>query len=230
MSTIPPAGPRCAYPNGEDQGEHDHAMCEDVVAERAELAGRAGPDQPAEPSTSVKPPMPPAGWLAAHTMVGERAAAGAGWQEGYLAGRASAAETDPTDLAQAVAVAEALAAERDDARRERDLLQSRLDIIRQERRREFLAHQVLTLTAERDELTAEVGRLRTELDRADVALAAGWVLHRYDAQQCQTCGSRYTVPVEHPHPLTPVTVLVVRRGDDERRAAGLTANHTNEEK
>ncbi|MEV4846116.1 hypothetical protein AB0K20_23225 [Micromonospora matsumotoense] len=27
--------PTCAYPNGEDEGEHDHAMCEDVVAERA---------------------------------------------------------------------------------------------------------------------------------------------------------------------------------------------------
>ena len=34
-------------------------------------------------------PMPPAEFLAAITMVGERAAAGYGWQEGYLAGRAA---------------------------------------------------------------------------------------------------------------------------------------------
>lgn len=41
--------------------------------------------------TTDRPPMPPAEFLKAVTMVGERAAAGYGWQEGYLAGRAAAA-------------------------------------------------------------------------------------------------------------------------------------------
>lgn len=230
-------------------------------------------------------------------------------------------------LAQAVAVAEALAAERDDARRERDRLQSRLDIIRQERRRDHLAHQVLTLTAERDQavvqrdqayervdeqatelgrihaalgiesdgdpveaverLAAELGeattkavrltveleragaqllegrtataslhraltdqeqhdarqlgaqaaelaRLRDELDRTNTSrrqaqdalddayraglAAAMRVMWRYDAVQCLTCGSRYTALVDHEHPLTPVTVLVVERDQAEASA------------
>lgn len=29
----------CAYPDGEDNGEHDHAECEDVVAEDSERPG-----------------------------------------------------------------------------------------------------------------------------------------------------------------------------------------------
>lgn len=33
----------CAYPNGEDEGEHDHAMCEDVAAEMANQAEAACP-------------------------------------------------------------------------------------------------------------------------------------------------------------------------------------------
>jgi hypothetical protein len=41
--------------------------------------------------------------------------------------------------------------------------------------------------------------------------AATRVLWRYDAEQCQDCGFRSTVPVVHEHPLEPVTVLVVRR-------------------
>ncbi|MFI2663697.1 hypothetical protein [Micromonospora carbonacea] len=260
----------CAYPNGEDEGEHDHALCEDVVAERAELAGvvDADPDSPvpgvagerpddADPGEPVggpepaqpgdvdlepadepdaKPPMPPADFLTAHTMVGERAAAGAGWQEGYLAGQAAAAAGPDPALAQAVAVAEALAAERDDARRERDRLASRLDIIRQERRREHLAHQVATLTDEleqaravlaeenaghratlrllaeaRDrvvELEAHVARLLGHMGPGD----PGRALVRYDADQCLTCGFRTTVPgLQHEHPLVPVSVLVVPR-------------------
>lgn len=35
-------------------------------------------------------PMPPADWLKAHTDVSDRAAAGAGWQTGWLAGQAAA--------------------------------------------------------------------------------------------------------------------------------------------
>ncbi|MGW5556892.1 hypothetical protein ACWER9_06670 [Micromonospora sp. NPDC003944] len=80
-----------------------------------------------------------------------------------------------------------------------------------------------------DELTERARRLRRELnganagrlhaqDALDEAIrtgttAAANVLFRYDADQCTTegCGSRYTVPVDHQHPLTPVTVLVVRR-------------------
>ncbi|WP_431976146.1 hypothetical protein [Micromonospora haikouensis] len=76
-----------------------------------------------------------------------------------------AAGPDPA-LAQAVAVAEALAAERDAARRECDRLQSRLDIIRQERRREHLAHQVATLTAERDEARRERDAAVVQRDQA----------------------------------------------------------------
>ncbi|OKI47284.1 hypothetical protein [Micromonospora sp. CB01531] len=47
-----------------------------------------------------RPPMPPADFLAAVTMVGERAAAGYGWQEGYLAGRAAAAADIRARIAQ----------------------------------------------------------------------------------------------------------------------------------
>lgn len=171
-------------------------------------------------------PMPPADFLAAHTMVGERAAAGYGWQEGYLAGHAASA------------------AERDEARRtrdgfevQRDQAYERVDELvaelgRTEATRQRLA-QLLDKTAaaladERAEHLNAVGRLRAELDRVnadrqraqDALDEAEWtgpqaslVLWRYDADQCTTeaCGSRYTVPTQHPHPLTPVTVLVVRR-------------------
>ncbi|MGW3608974.1 hypothetical protein ACWD6N_03645 [Micromonospora sp. NPDC005163] len=69
---------------------------------------------------------------------------------------------------------------------------------------------------------AEADQLRRERDKAQGAYddairtgtaAAANVLYRYDADQCTTdgCGSRYTVPVDHRHPLTPVTVLIVRR-------------------
>ncbi|WP_139128960.1 hypothetical protein [Micromonospora nigra] len=98
---------------------------------------------------------------------------------------------------------------------ERDRLASRLDIIRQERRREHLAHQVMTLTAERDEargrvveLEEHVGRLLDHMGPGDPDRA----LVRYDADQCEACGFRTTVPgLRHEHPLIPVTVLVVRR-------------------
>ncbi|MFE7874452.1 hypothetical protein ACFUYE_29400 [Micromonospora humida] len=126
-------------------------------------------DLPPAPEPDARPPMPPADFLTAHTMVGERAAAGAGWQEGYLAGQAAAAGPDPA-LAQAVAVAEALAAERDAARRECDRLAGRLDIIRKERRREHLAHQVATLTAERDRALAQRDQAYERVDELHHAL------------------------------------------------------------
>lgn len=46
------------------------------------------------------PPMPPKEWLRKHTDVSDRAAAGAGWQEGWLAGRTSGSTTaePPPDL------------------------------------------------------------------------------------------------------------------------------------
>ncbi|QDY06136.1 hypothetical protein FJK98_02300 [Micromonospora sp. HM134] len=55
--------PTCAYPNGEDGGEHDHAMCEDVVAERAELAGvvESDPASPVPGVADVRPDGPDLG-------------------------------------------------------------------------------------------------------------------------------------------------------------------------
>lgn len=52
-------------------------------------------------------------------------------------------------------------------------------------------------------------------DHGDVAVT-GDVLSRYDAQQCLTCGARYTIPAalaDHPHELTPVTVTIARRAE-----------------
>lgn len=283
-----PDGPRtastCAYPDGEDGGEHDHALCEDVVAERVEMAATAqaspGPApvqvatdaQLAEPgsvetSAAVKPPMPPADFLVAHTMVGERAAAGAGWQEGYLAGQATAVAPPDPALVQAAQVAEALAVERDEARADRDDYARRLkaadaayaqaagEAEEAQRRADALASELRSLEAEitavtgqRDQAVADLERIGTELiaarreakaatrarhrirDELDAATlarlrlqedldevilagvaAAANVRQRYDAEQCETCGFRTTVPIDHEHPLTPVIVLVVRR-------------------
>lgn len=101
-----------------------------------------------------------------------------------------------------------------------------------EEQREHRATGALQRAAEQrvDELTATVDRLRIELDRANAARQLAQdalddatrtgpaVLWQYDADQCEKCGRRYTVPADdHPHPLTPVTVLVVRRP--------VTANH-----
>ncbi|MEU6387689.1 hypothetical protein ABZ847_29500, partial [Streptomyces bauhiniae] len=89
------------------------------------------------------------------------------------------------------------------------------DIIRQERRREHLAHQVLTLTGERDQAQARVAELEAHVARLLGHMGPGdpgRALVRYDADQCEACGFRTTVPeLQHEHPLTPVTVLVVRR-------------------
>ena len=92
--------------------------------------------------------------------------------------------------------------------------------------RQHLAAELGQARSRINELTAEVDRLRAELDVVNASrlraldaldeaarISLAEVLLRYDADQCTTdgCGSRYTVPVEHEHPLTPVTVLVVRR-------------------
>lgn len=68
-----------------------------------------------------------------------------------------------------------------------------------------------------DQTCAARDRFRRERDqerRANLATATR-ALWRYDAEQCQTCGYRTTVPVAHAHPLTPVTVLIVRRTTTE---------------
>ena len=100
-------------------------------------------------------------------------------------------------LAQAVEVAEALAAERDDARRdrdrlqsERDRLQSRLDIIRQERRREHLAHQVPTLTAERDAACAALLQQAEETQEVAAELAEERTAHQRTAGQAEDAERR----------------------------------------
>lgn len=92
--------------------------------------------------------------------------------------------------------------------------------------RQHLAAELGQARSRITELTAEVDRLRAQLDVVNASrlraldaldeatrISLAEVLLRYDADQCTTdrCGSRYTVPVDHPHPLTPVTVLVVRR-------------------
>ncbi|MET7949248.1 hypothetical protein [Micromonospora sp. NPDC005324] len=125
-------------------------------------------------------------------------------------------------------------AKHDECRRRADRLDAQLrdattelEQVRSEKTR--LAGQLAPRLADLDQALGEVARLRRELnganavrqhaqDALDEAIrtgtsAAANVLYRYDADQCTTeaCGSRYTVPVEHPHPLTPVTVLVVRR-------------------
>ncbi|TDC35677.1 hypothetical protein E1211_15335 [Micromonospora sp. 15K316] len=83
------------------------------------------------------------------------------------------------------------------------------------------------LGGELDAATATIGRLSRDLAHAN----AGWtrarqslneairkgtesatrVIRKYDADECETCGYRTTVPIDHEHPLTPVTVLIVRR-------------------
>ncbi|MBM0275129.1 hypothetical protein [Micromonospora tarensis] len=145
-----------------------------------------------------------------------------------------AAEPEPAVLRQPrAAVAARLRAdlervtrERDGCEVQRDQAYERVNELTAELGREQAEHQA-TLR-EKSALNTEVLRLRAELDRVnadrqraqDVVDEATWgspqaslVLWRYDADQCLTegCGSRYTVPTEHPHPLTPVTVLVVRR-------------------
>jgi hypothetical protein len=60
-----------------------------------------------------------------------------------------------------------------------------------------------------DELEAHVARLLAHANAVGVDPAR--VLWQYDADQCQTCGSRFTRWVDHEHPLIPVSVLVVDR-------------------
>lgn len=167
--------PTCAYPLGEDQGEHDHALCEDVVAERSE-------QETATESVYC---------------ADERCA------QADLARRRTSHERQMR-----------LAAERDEARVRVDALTA-------------------TVARLRDDLNrATLGRQRAQ-DALDEAVRAGTaaatrVLWRYDAEQCETCGSRYTVPVQHEHPLTPVTVLVVRRETTEGSATAGPDNRTKE--
>ncbi|MEU8264443.1 hypothetical protein AB0C02_27955 [Micromonospora sp. NPDC048999] len=86
-----------------------------------------------------------------------------------------------------------------------------------QRRAEHLAGELeaanARLAADLAAANARQVKTRRALDNAirTGAAAAARVLWRYDASQCLTCGSRYTVPVDHEHPLTPVTVLVVAR-------------------
>ncbi|KXK63385.1 hypothetical protein AWW66_03465 [Micromonospora rosaria] len=119
-------------------------------------------------------------------------------------------------------------------------------------RAEDAERRVEALAGELDSERATVAHLRTELGRAtargqrhkaqlDEAVIAGVtaatrVLWRYDASQCvaEGCGSRYTVPVEHEHPLIPVTVLVVHRppasaGTPDPATAPAVATPTTEE-
>ncbi|MCX5066941.1 hypothetical protein OOJ91_13900 [Micromonospora lupini] len=220
---------------------------EQVAAIDAQLAE---PDR-AEPPTVADRPMPPKDFLAAHTHVSDRAAAGYGWQQGYLAAQAAtAAELTAArhEAAEALNRAGHLRAKRDEERRQADRLDgelrnavAELEQVRAEKTR--LAGQLAPRLADLDQalgelaklrnVNVELGRAHAEIDRlsrerddarkalkntADAYVqtsiaAATNVLYRYDANQCTTegCGSRYTVPVDHPHRLTPVTVLVVRR-------------------
>ncbi|MFI1195493.1 hypothetical protein ACH4T9_19860 [Micromonospora sp. NPDC020750] len=94
-----------------------------------------------------------------------------------------------------------------------------------ERRAEALAGELAAERAAADRLRADLARAttraqrtKTQLDEAVTAgvTAATRVMWRYDASQCLTegCGARYTVPVDHEHPLFPVTVLVAHRPAD----------------
>ncbi|WFE41925.1 hypothetical protein [Micromonospora sp. WMMD998] len=132
---------------------------------------------------------------------------------------------------------EALTAERDEEReRARDAghaakaaREAVLDL------RRALAEQEQHSARELGARSAEIAQLRAELDRAtaarrrvqrryDDAVRTGLasalrVVWRYNAEQCEECGFRTTVPgMNHPHPMRPVTVLVV-----ERDTAGASA-------
>ncbi|MEV4197049.1 hypothetical protein [Micromonospora globbae] len=89
-----------------------------------------------------------------------------------------------------------------------------------QRRAERLAGELDAAQAAIVRLSADLGRANADRQRARAAVddavragtaAAARVVRRYDAEQCETCGYRTTVPIDHEHPLEPVTVLIVRR-------------------
>lgn len=224
-----PAGVRtsstCAYPNGEDEGEHDHAMCEDAVAERAEQAA-----------------------------------------ESCGCPRSRQLGTTLAEIEQMNRTTRDLAAERDEARVQRD--QATGEAEDAQRRADRLAGELRSLeaettavTAQRDQAVADIERLgreliaarreakaavrakervRDELDAAtrarlrlqedlDEAILTGLtaatnVLYRYPAWQCETCGSRYSHQADHEHPLTAVDVLIVRRKTEAPAVAEADTN------
>ncbi|MFI6819757.1 hypothetical protein ACIBJE_02245 [Micromonospora sp. NPDC050187] len=227
-----PAGVRtpstCAYPNGEDEGEHDHALCEDVVAERAEPAAAAAPTSTGTDRTGQ-----------VIRDVGRAVAADIAAQQDEIRRlriQLRAADGTIADQKRKLARVERerdkvraelteVAGERDEAVVQRDQAYERVEeqdielgrvraaliVAVDEDPVEAIERLRARLTGARErvgELERCVARLLAPADVADPER----VLWAYDARQCQTCGSRYTADVDHEHPLTPVTVLIVRRG------------------
>lgn len=233
-----PAGVRtastCAYPNGEDQGEHDHALCEDVVAERDEPAAAELAGQQVDPDAQML-------WLrdALGVDVDADLVEAVEWFKRELASTTSSLTSAVADVSR---LREELAeerrsragavAQRDEAIKRVDELSTDLTgahaaLTRADGEAEEAQRRAQALAAELDTERARANRLERQLDGAKAGrqhaqatlaetihasvTAAANVLWRYDAHQCEHCGSRYTEPVTHEHPLTPVTVLVVRR-------------------
>lgn len=97
-----------------------------------------------------------------------------------------------------------------------------------QRRAEQLAGELDSAQATIARLTADLARANSRQQRTKTQLdeavrvgtaAAARVRWRYDARHCDTCGFRTTVAdLDHEHPLTPVTVLVVERDQAEATA------------